>query len=127
MMELVELAAASRDRLEVVTEPAEISLRMSRCHFALTSGDGWSLELACIGVPQLMLVQSPWHVLNAQRLDDEGAALNLGDCDCVTAAALRQSIQTLLSDSAERAGMSRRGRKLIPGRGPALLANAPGV
>src|SRR5438067_1149651 len=84
------VAEASPERLEVVTEPADISLRLSRCHFALTSGDGWALELACIGIPQLLLVQSPGHMMNAQRLDDEGAAVNLGDCDSVTAVQLRQ-------------------------------------
>jgi spore coat polysaccharide biosynthesis predicted glycosyltransferase SpsG len=124
MMELLALAEASPERLEVVTEPADISLRLSRCHFALTSGDGWALELACIGIPQLLLVQSPWHMLNAQRLDDEGAAVNLGDCDSVTAVQLRQAVQQILSDPRERAGMSRAGRKLIDGRGPDRLVNA---
>lgn len=124
MSDLLALAEVNPDRLEIVTEPAEISLKLSRTHFALTSGDGWSLELACIGVPQLLLVQSPWHVLNAQRLDDEGAALNLGDCESVSASALRQAVQSLLSDPNERATMSRRGRKLIDGRGPDRLVNA---
>jgi spore coat polysaccharide biosynthesis predicted glycosyltransferase SpsG len=124
MADLLALAEANPERLEVVTEPAEISLKLSRAHFALTSGDGWALELACIGVPQLMLVQSPWHVMNAQRLDDEGAAVNLGDCESVTVVALRQAVQALLSDSTERANMSRRGRKLIDGRGPDRLVNA---
>ena len=124
MMDLVALAEANPERLEVVTEPAEISLRLSRCHFALTSGDGWALELACIGVPQLMLVQSPWHMMNAQRLDDEGAAVNLGDCDSVTPVQLRQAVQSLLSEPRERANMARCGRKLIDGRGPDRLVNA---
>ncbi|MFL5341052.1 MAG: PseG/SpsG family protein [Gemmataceae bacterium] len=124
MMELVALAEDHPGRLDVVTEPAEISLRLSRCHFALTSGDGWALELACIGIPQLMLVQSPWHMLNATRLDDEGAAINLGDCDSVTPVQLRQAVQSLLSESRERANMARCGRKLIDGRGPDRLVNA---
>ena len=124
MGDLLALVEANPERLEVVTEPAEISLKLSRTHIALTSGDGWSLELACIGIPQLMLVQSPWHVMNAQRLDDEGAALNLGDCESVSAVALRQAVQNLLSDASERATMSRRGRKLIDGRGPDRMVNA---
>ena len=32
-----------------------VANRITRCHFALTSGSGWSLELACVGVPQLLL------------------------------------------------------------------------
>jgi UDP-2,4-diacetamido-2,4,6-trideoxy-beta-L-altropyranose hydrolase len=124
MMDLMALKEANPDRVDVVTEPSEISLRLGRCHFALTSGDGWSLELACIGVPQLMLIQSPWHMMNAQRLDDEGAAVNLGDCDSVNAGQLRQAVQNLLSEAGERSTMARNGRKLIDGRGPDRLVNA---
>lgn len=123
-MDLMSLKEANPDRLDVVTEPAEISLRLSRCHLAVTSGDSWALELACIGVPQLMLVQSQVHMLNAQRLDDEDAAMNLGDCDSVTAAQLRTAVQNLLSNPHDRANMSRRGRKLIDGRGNDRLVNA---
>jgi spore coat polysaccharide biosynthesis predicted glycosyltransferase SpsG len=122
-MELMSMKEANPNRLDVVTEPSEISLRLSRCHLALTSGDSWSLELACIGIPQLMLVQSSCHMLNAQRLDDEGAAINLGDCDSVTATQLRQAVQNLLTEVKERAAMSRAGRKLIDGRGPDRLVN----
>lgn len=124
LMDLLGMVEENPDRLSVVTEPSEISVRLSRCHFALSSGDGWSLELACVGIPQLILVQSPAHAMNAQRLDDEGAATNLGDCDSVSEIALRQAIQELLSDQRERAGMSRCGRKLIDGRGPDRLVNA---
>ena len=41
---LQALAAAQPDRLEVALEPAEITARVVRCHFALTSGSdnhGW--------------------------------------------------------------------------------------
>jgi spore coat polysaccharide biosynthesis predicted glycosyltransferase SpsG len=122
-MDLVAMKEANPERFDVITEPADISLRLSRCHLALTSGDSWSLELACIGVPQLMLVQSNWHMLNAQRLDDEGAAINLGDCESVNAAELRQSILGLINEPRDRAAMARAGRKLIDGRGPDRLVN----
>jgi spore coat polysaccharide biosynthesis predicted glycosyltransferase SpsG len=120
---LMSLKEAHGERLDVVTEPADISLRLSRCHLALSSGDSWSLELACIGVPQILLVQSAHHMLNAQRLDDEEAAHNLGDCEHVTAGMLRQAVQSLLSDPRERAKMARNGRKLIDGRGNDRLVN----
>jgi len=122
-MELIAMKEANPDRFDVVTEPSDISLRLSRCHMALTSGDSWSLELACMGIPQLMLVQSNWHMLNAQRLDDEGAALNLGDCDSVSAGELKQAILSLVNEPRDRAAMARAGRKLIDGRGPDRLVN----
>lgn len=122
--ELKELVAAHPDRLELATEPAEITSRLGRCHFAITSGDTWSLELACVGVPQLIIVQSEQHWPNARRLEDEGAATCLGDTQNVSPSLLRQGIYQILSDPFERQAMARCGRKLIDGRGPDRLVTA---
>ena len=121
--ELRALAREYAGRLEVLTEPNEISTRLGKVHFALSAGDGWSLELACVGVPQLLLVQNPRHLASAQRLDDEGAATFLGEADQVTDGALRQAVQVLLSDPLERLGMARCARQLIDGRGPDRVVN----
>lgn len=121
---LKEFAAAHPDQLSIATEPGEIASRLSRCHFALTGGGGWSLELACIGVPQLLLLQSEWHWPTAQRLEEEGAATCLGWHANVSPTTIRQAVQNLLSDPLERQAMSRCGRKLIDGRGPDRLVTA---
>lgn len=121
---LQELVAAHPDRLELATEMTDIPSRLARCHFALTSGSGWSLELACVGVPQLLVVQSEAHWPTAQRLEDEGAAICLGWHENVSAGTIRQAIQNLLGDPLERQAMSRCARKLIDGRGPDRLVTA---
>jgi spore coat polysaccharide biosynthesis predicted glycosyltransferase SpsG len=121
---LQALAAAQSERLEVALEPAEITARIVRCHFALTSGSGWSLELACVGVPQLLLLQSEAHWPTAQRLEEEGCATCLGWFANVSPATVRQAVQNLLSDPLERQAMARCARKLIDGRGPDRLVTA---
>jgi spore coat polysaccharide biosynthesis predicted glycosyltransferase SpsG len=121
---LQALAEANPERLEVALEPAEIAARLVRCHFAVTSGSGWSLELACLGVPQLMLVQNEAHWPNAQRLEEEGCATVLGWYETVSPQTIRQGVQNLLTDPLERQAMARCGRKLIDGRGPDRLVNA---
>jgi spore coat polysaccharide biosynthesis predicted glycosyltransferase SpsG len=121
---LQALAEAQADRLEVAVEPAEVTARIVRCHFAVTSGSGWSLELACVGVPQLLIVQSEAHWPNAQRLEEEGCATCLGWHANVSAQTIRLAVQNLLSDPLERQAMSRCGRKLIDGRGPDRLVTA---
>jgi spore coat polysaccharide biosynthesis predicted glycosyltransferase SpsG len=118
MAEFKEFAASHDGRVDVATEVPELSARVSRCHFAVTGGDGLSLELACVGVPQLMTVTAPAHHLNAQTLDDEGAATNLGMASEFDPETFRQAVEILLTDSMERQGMARCGRKLIDGRGP---------
>src|SRR5438270_5208059 len=57
LAKLQELVAAHPERLELATEPADVASRLARCHLAITSGGGWSLELACVGVPQRVIVQ----------------------------------------------------------------------
>ncbi len=118
------LAQANPDRLEVALEPAEIVARVVRCHFALTSGSGGSLELACIGVPQLLIVQAEPHWPTAQRLEEEGCATCLGWHENVSPATIRQAVVNLLTDPLERQAMARTGRKLIDGRGNDRLVTA---
>jgi spore coat polysaccharide biosynthesis predicted glycosyltransferase SpsG len=122
--ELQALAESCPDRLEVVHETAEVPLRIARSHFAVTAGNAWSLELACVGVPQLVIVQSETHWPTAQRLEEEGAATCLGWHENVSAATLRQAVADLLGDPLERQAMARCGRQLIDGRGPDRLVTA---
>src|SRR5262249_6990240 len=121
---LQALAASCPDRLEIASEPAEVTARVARCHFALTAGNTWSLELACVGVPQLSIVQCEAHWPTAQRLEEEGAAVCLGWHGNVSAQTIRQAVQDLLGDNLERQAMARCGRQLIDGRGPDRLVTA---
>jgi spore coat polysaccharide biosynthesis predicted glycosyltransferase SpsG len=119
-----EMVEANKEAITLALEPAEIANRITRCHFAVTSGSGWSLELACVGVPQLLLLQNEMHWPNAQRLEDEGAASILGWHENVSAQTIRQGVQNLITDALERKSMARCGRKLIDGRGPDRLVTA---
>jgi spore coat polysaccharide biosynthesis predicted glycosyltransferase SpsG len=121
---LQTLAATCPDRLEIATEPAEVTARVARCHFAVTAGNTWSLELACVGVPQLSIVQTEAHWPTAQRLEEEGAAICLGWHENVSAQTVRQAVHNVLSDNLERQAMARCGRQLIDGRGPDRLVTA---
>jgi spore coat polysaccharide biosynthesis predicted glycosyltransferase SpsG len=124
IQELKSLAEENKGRLEVLTEPSELGTRLPRAHFALTAGDGWSLEMACVGVPQFVITQRPRHVPTAKLLEEEGAALYLGAASQVSNSTLRDAIQNLLSDQLERVGMSRCARYLVDGRGPDRMVNA---
>jgi spore coat polysaccharide biosynthesis predicted glycosyltransferase SpsG len=118
------LVESNHGRLELALEPAEIAARLVRCHFVLTGGSGWSNELACIGMPQLVIVQNESHWPNAQRLEEEGCASCLGWHENVSAGTIRLAVQNLLTDPLERQAMARCGRKLFDGRGPDRLVNA---
>jgi spore coat polysaccharide biosynthesis predicted glycosyltransferase SpsG len=118
------LAEANKDRLEIAVEAPELAARIVRCHFAITAGNSWSLELACVGVPQLIVVQNEAHWPTAQRLEEEGAATCLGWHETVSAQTIRQAVVDLLADDQERQAMSRCGRMLIDARGPDRMVTA---
>ncbi len=121
---LQALAETCPDRLEIVHETGETPFRIARSHFAVTGGNAWSLELACVGIPQIVIVQSETHWPTAQRLEEEGAATCLGWQANVSAQTLRQAVADLLADPQERQAMARCGRQLIDGRGPDRLVTA---
>jgi spore coat polysaccharide biosynthesis predicted glycosyltransferase SpsG len=122
--QLRALAEQNAERLEIAVEPAEVAARIVRCHFAVTGGSGWSLELASVGVPQLMILQSEAYWPTAQRLEEEGCATCLGWHENVSAQTIRTSVANILTDPFERQAMSRCGRQLIDARGPDRLIHA---
>jgi spore coat polysaccharide biosynthesis predicted glycosyltransferase SpsG len=121
---LQALATEHSERLAVATENVDVASRIARCHFAISGGGSWSLELACVGVPQLLVVQSEGHWPTAQRLEEEGAATCLGWHESVSAQTIRMAVNNLLGDNLERQAMARCGRQMIDGRGPDRLVTA---
>jgi spore coat polysaccharide biosynthesis predicted glycosyltransferase SpsG len=121
---LQELAASSSDRIGVACETAEIAASIARCHLVVSAGTSWSLEFACVGVPQLIIVQSEAHWPTAQRLEEEGVATCLGWHESVSPQTVRTAVHNLVSDPLERQAMARCGRQLIDGRGPDRLVTA---
>ncbi len=121
--DLKKLANRSENRLEIVTEVADLTSRLARIHFAVTSGDGTALEIACVGIPQLILTQHQRHQVNASIMDQEGVALCLGHASQVTPLQFREAVSNLYDDPLERIGMARCARQLIDGRGPDRLVS----
>ncbi len=121
--DLRDAVGANRGKLEVVTESKEMMTRLVRAHVAVTAGDSGALELCCVGIPQLALPTRPAHLLNAKRMDDEGAATFLGAAADVGFEQLHEAVNLVLDDPMERLGMSRCGRNLIDGRGGDRIVN----
>jgi spore coat polysaccharide biosynthesis predicted glycosyltransferase SpsG len=121
--ELKDFADENGSRVEIVTEAKEIMTRLVRGHFALTGGDTWSLELCCVGIPQLTIAGSPRHSMNAKRMDDLGVATFLGSAADVKESDLAEAVGVVLTDPIERQGMSRCARKMIDGRGGDRIVN----
>lgn len=121
--ELCDLADRYGKRVEIVTEVKELMTRLVRAHFCVTSGDTWSMELCCVGIPQLTLPTTPMQVAHCKKLDDVGVATMVGHSSKVTFEQLAEAVEPVLSDPMERLGMSRCARNLCDGRGGDRIVN----
>ena len=121
--EIADFAAENSKRVEVVTEVKELMTRLVRSHFALTCGDTWSLELTCVGIPQLLIPTRANHLANAKKMDDLGVATLLGTSEKTTFEMLRDGVAPVLEDPMERLGMARCARNLVDGRGGDRIVN----
>lgn len=119
-----DMAEAHKGRVTVSIDTQDQSRRISRCHFAVTEADTGSLELACVGVPMLIMVQKEVYWPTAQRLEEEGAANLMGWHEAIKENTVRMAAENIMKDAAERRLMARAGRALIDGRGPDRLVTA---
>ncbi len=119
-----DLAESNKGRVTLATETLDQSRRVSRCHFAVTEACNDAVELACVGVPQLIIVQDEVYWPTAQRLEEEGAANLLGWHEAVKENTIRMAAENLMKDAGDRRMMARAGRALIDGRGPDRLVTA---
>jgi len=81
-------------------------------------------EAAAAGTPAILLVQAHNQKPNAQELAALGAAVNLGWGPDVTPEAVAEAVLRLARDWEARRKMSKEGRALFDGYGPARCADA---
>lgn len=122
--EWAELAEEHKARVSISVETSDQAKRISRCHLAVGEANSWALEMACVGVPLVAIVQDQTYWRTAQRLEEEGAATFLGWHEDVDDKTVRMAVENLMSDQGERRQMARCGRNLLDGRGPDRLVNA---
>jgi spore coat polysaccharide biosynthesis predicted glycosyltransferase SpsG len=121
--DLCALADKHSKRVEVITEIKELMTRLVRAHFVVTSADTWSMELCCVGIPQLTMPTTPVQMAHAKKLDEIGVATLVGHPGKVTFEMLADAVEPILSDPMERLGMSRCSRNLCDGRGGDRIVN----
>jgi len=108
---------AAPARLRVVRDPGDMAALMERCDLAICGGGATCLELACVGVPALVIVMADNQRRNAEGLAAAGITVSLGEHAAVTPAAVETAVACLLHDADRRRRMADRGQALVDGRG----------
>lgn len=111
------LDSAAGGRLRVVRDPTDMAALMQRCDLAICGGGGTCLELACLGVPALVIVMADNQRRNVEGLAAAGITVSLGEHAAVTPAAVETAVARLLHDADRRRRMADRGQALVDGRG----------
>ncbi|MFC1904273.1 UDP-2,4-diacetamido-2,4,6-trideoxy-beta-L-altropyranose hydrolase [Chloroflexota bacterium] len=94
---------------------------------AITGGGLTKYETAVTGTPSIIIPQVDYLAELVREFEREGTALNLGLADSVGESDIIKAVERLLKDSALRALMSQRGKKLVDGRGiERIISEIPG-
>ena len=124
LAQLVSAAKNARHPTHLHRDPADLPAVMARASLAISAAGGTCWELACLGVPTLLLVTADNQEANAAGLARSGFALALGSATPFPGERLLESVSSLLKSRQRLERMSTVGRRLVDGRGARRAAKA---
>jgi UDP-2,4-diacetamido-2,4,6-trideoxy-beta-L-altropyranose hydrolase len=111
-------------RCQVLHSVSNMAELMAWADLAITAGGSTCWELACLGLPALILTYSRDQELVAEAMQAVEAAVWMGSGVSIREEQLRAAIEALAPDDARRRQMSQAGRKLVDGRGAERVLSA---
>jgi UDP-2,4-diacetamido-2,4,6-trideoxy-beta-L-altropyranose hydrolase len=118
------VARASASGIEVVADPPNLPALMVDADMAVAAGGTTCWELACLGVPTLVIVIAENQRAVARAMQNAGAATVIGDGTKFDWQKMAAAIEQLATDRTRREHMSSAGRSLIDGLGANRVAQA---
>ena len=106
----------------VLRQPKSLADVYAEVDFAITMYGVTAQELAAAGVPSAYICLDDDHCDSARSLTERGVGVTLGLGDDFDATHVAKELSSLLADPDERALMSKRGPRLIDGKGADRLA-----
>lgn len=97
--------------------PTNMAELMGRADIAIGAAGTTSWERCCLGLPTLMVVTADNQSFVAEQLERAGAAASLGSAQGLTAATVRDALDSLLRDEDRRHALSVRAFEICDGRG----------
>lgn len=112
-------AAAARSSFPVDLEGNGLDMPqlMAWADVAVAAGGSTLWELAFMGLPSVVIISADNQRANVQRLQELGAAINLGWHGSLTQGEMAGVISDLVEDAGQRDKLSQAGRKLVDGMG----------
>jgi UDP-2,4-diacetamido-2,4,6-trideoxy-beta-L-altropyranose hydrolase len=108
---------SANDTIKLVRNISNMPELMAWADIAIISGGTTSYETAFMGLPALIVIIAENQVLVAEKLDEIGAAINLGWPHDLSCERLQKAIEDLRINGCARERMSNIGRQLVDGGG----------
>jgi UDP-2,4-diacetamido-2,4,6-trideoxy-beta-L-altropyranose hydrolase len=121
---LQEALASSALPMQLLTDVPDMASLMGWADLAVSDAGSTCWELACLGVPAVILALNEHQMLLSRELDSNGVAQSLGWHVAVSADRLASALDVLLYSSFRRLRMSQQGRALVDGRGAERVVQA---
>lgn len=115
-----ELDLAIRDShrtFNVIHNVKDMIPLMCSADIAICSAGLTLFELACLGIPVVIICAELFEEETAQYMENNGFGINLGFGEKVSEHAISQAVLSIISDYERRKSMSLKGKKLIDGAG----------
>jgi spore coat polysaccharide biosynthesis predicted glycosyltransferase SpsG len=91
---------------------------MVKADIAISGGGSTCWELACLGLPNIIIYVAPDNQQAiVEKLDKEGIAINLGWFRKVNETDITTTVEKLINNPDKRQKMSRNGKRLVDGKG----------
>lgn len=103
---------------------ADMPKRLAWADLAISAAGTTCWELACLGVPALLVSVADNQRPNASAMAAHGAALDLGDVATLDGEALVEALFALAHETERRRLMAERGRALVDGQGARRVVTA---
>ncbi len=108
--------------IPMVDDPARAIDDLVAAPFVIAAAGSTAWELACLGVPMLLVTTAENQVPVARAIDAAGAGIDLGPLHDLGPTDLRDAAVDLIASPDRRAAMSIRGRALVDGLGARRIA-----
>jgi spore coat polysaccharide biosynthesis protein SpsF len=115
--ELDQVLQKAAGKFNIIRDISDLSDLMLMADVAITAGGISLFELACLGVPAIVMCGERFEEETAQRFQDEGFGVNLGFGRDVNEKAIYGALKRLMVSFNSRTAMSERGKTLVDGRG----------
>jgi spore coat polysaccharide biosynthesis predicted glycosyltransferase SpsG len=123
-LEVLRRRAAEDGRIELEVDnwqPAEV---MAKCQLAITAGGTAVYELACLGVPTVMVSTAENQQATAESWQERGLAVSLGTLETVEDAVAEARIGRLMEDREACLALAKGAWEAVDGRGAERVAAA---